>query len=210
LLGSTLACAHPSAAPTPELSSQPPELSSQPPELSPQPPRVEAPVASTAPEPEPEEIELPYDDSPIEADVDGDGEPERIAWDCADPATLQVGAAKLTRALGQSEIVGCTLAVVALAPGSRERFVYYRSDEHEEVGPPTHILYRYRDATLVELWSGTGDLTLYDDGSWATVESSCFETRWETEFTRNRWDGSGVVETVETESEPNEGGCDEP
>lgn len=146
---------------------------------------------------------------PYSMDVDGDGTKDRITIACEDPETVRVGEAKAERELGLSDMVGCAFGVVDLDPSPEgiENFVLYIGYDHEEVGPPIHVLYRYADGRLTEVWADDGDIEFRADGSWRLSSSVCFDDEgWRTATQTNRWDGDRVTTKTKREKTPLEPG----
>lgn len=183
----------------------------------------EAPAGVEPAEVEPAEVE--WVESPLEADLDGDGKPETIAWSCGGKLSLRVGRARVREAYRLSEEMGCTAAVVALRPGEAARQLVVTIDEHEEVGPDLHFFYAYRGGKLEPLWSEKASVEVLVDGSWVTETSDCFDGtvcdgdpacveapgELVTTIGRHRWDGAAVTsEAHEERMAVSPGGCAEP
>jgi hypothetical protein len=161
----------------------------------------------------PESAEVDWVESPLRADLDGDGKPESISWSCGGRLSIKVGRARVSEAYDVVEEHGCSAAVVTLRPGEAERQLVFAIDEHEEVGPDLCFLYAYRKGKLEQLWSDKVSLDFLVDGSWVTETSDCYEARGyiATLTGRHRWDGNDVTsEESEDRTPVQEGDCAEP
>ncbi len=161
-----------------------------------------------------ESAEVDWQESPLRADLDGDGAPEEIRWSC-DLRTLRinVGRAKARASYSVSELIGCTAAVITLRPGEATRQLVVTIDEHDEVGPDLHFIYVYRRSRLERLWSAAASVDFLVDGSWVTQTSDCHEAAGVlvTDTRRHRWSGARVTSAasqVRTPVAP--GDCAEP
>jgi hypothetical protein len=163
-----------------------------------------------------ESAEVDWQESPLEADLDGDGVPEAIQWSCGpSPQTLRisVGRAKTRVKYRVSELIGCVAALVALRPDGSTRQLVFTIDEHDEVGPDLHFIYAYRGSRLERVWSGAASVDFLVDGTWVTETSDCDEASGysTTTTSRHRWSGAKVATVIQKERTPVEpGGCDEP
>lgn len=185
------------------------------------PPRASAAegAATTEAEPAPAADELPasaeaeWVESPLEADLDGDGVAESIAWTCGGTLTLEVGRARLQEAYSLVEEQGCGAAVVALRPGGAARQLMIVIDEHDEVGPDLHLMVAYREGRLETVWSDRASVDVLVDGSWVTETHACYEgAGYLATYTgRHRWDGEAVTSEEDESRTPVEpGDCAEP
>jgi hypothetical protein len=163
-----------------------------------------------------ESAEVDWQESPLEADLDGDGVPEAIQWSCGQgPQTLRiaVGRAKTRVKYRVSELIGCIAAVVTLRPDEATRQLIFTIDEHEEVGPDLHFIYAYRKAKLALVWSGTANVDFLVDGTWVAETSDCDDVAGylTTTTSRHRWNGAKVTSVVKKDRTPVEpGGCADP
>lgn len=162
-----------------------------------------------------ESAEVDWQESPLTADLDGDGVPEAIAWSCGQgPQTLRiaVGRAKTRVRYRVSELIGCIAAVVTLRPDEATRQLIFTIDEHEEVGPDLHFIYAYRGSKLALIWSGAANVDFLVDGTWVAETSDCDDASgYLTTTTRHRWNGAKVTSVVRQERTPvAPGGCADP
>lgn len=180
------------------------------------PTRLPASDESEPVEPEPvelEPVELEWEDSPFQADLDGDGTPESITWSCGGTLVLTVGRAEVREEYQIVEEMSCGAAVVALLPRGTTRQLMVSIDEHEEVGPDLVMLYAYRDGRLEALWSDKAAVEFRADGSWTTETSDCYESHGyrATWYGQHRWDGNEVAsEEHEVRDAVEAGDCAEP
>lgn len=160
-----------------------------------------------------ESAELDWQESPLRADLDGDGVPEEIQWSCDQSLRIAVGRAKTRVKYRVSELIGCAAAVVALRPDDAARQLVFTIDEHDEVGPDLQFIFTYRGSRLERLWSGAADIDIRVDGTWVTETSDCDDAAGYSTTTtvRHRWDGARVASVVRKERTPVEpGGCADP
>ncbi len=160
-----------------------------------------------------ESAELDWQESPLRADLDGDGVPEEIQWSCDQSLRIAVGRAKTRVKYRVSELIGCAAAVVALRPDDAARQLVFTIDEHDEVGPDLQFIFTYRGSRLERLWSGAAAIDIRVDGTWVTETSDCDDAAGYSTTTtvRHRWDGARVASVVRKERTPVEpGGCADP
>lgn len=159
---------------------------------------------------------IDWHESPLEADLDGDGVLEAIEWSCGQsPQTLRiaVGRAKTRVKYRVSELIGCAAALVALIPEEVGQQLVFTVDEHDEVGPDQHFIYTYRRSRLERIWSGAAHVEFLVDGTWVTETSDCNDASGfiTTTTSRHRWNGAKVTSVVQKERTPVEpGGCADP
>jgi hypothetical protein len=162
---------------------------------------------------EPEEVDLEWEDSPFQADLDGDGTPESITWSCGGTLVLTVGRAEVREEYQIVEEMSCGGAVVALLPSGTTRQLMISIDEHEEVGPDLVMLYAYLDGRLELVWSDKAAVRFLADGSWTTETSDCYESHGyrATWYGQHRWDGKDVASEEQEVRDPmGPGDCAEP
>lgn len=162
---------------------------------------------------EPEEVDVEWEDSPFQADLDGDGTPESITWSCGGTLVLTVGRAEVREEYQIVEEMSCGAAAVALVPRGATRQLVISIDEHEEVGPDLVMLYAYLDGSLELLWSDKAAVRFLSDGSWTTETSDCYESHGyrATWYGQHRWDGQAVTSKEQEVRDPMEpGDCAEP
>ncbi len=163
-----------------------------------------------------ESVTVDWQQSPLEADLDGDGTSEVIQWSCGQaPQTLriEVGRAKTRVKYRVSELIGCAAALVTLRPEEATRQLVFTVDEHDEVGPDRHFIYTYRRSKLERIWSGAAHVDFLVDGTWVTETSDCDDASGFITTTRSRhlWNGAKVASVVQKERTPVEpGGCADP
>jgi len=172
------------------------------------------PAEALSEEPEaPASAEVEWVDSPLQADLDGDGKPESISWTCGGTLGIRVGRARVSEAYHLVEERDCSAGLVVLQPSEATRQLVFTIDEHEEVGPDLHFLYAYREGKLEQLWTDKVTLDFLVDGSWVTETSECYEGAGylETIAGLHRWDGATVTSEQSKSRTPVEpGDCAEP
>ncbi|MEX1361751.1 MAG: hypothetical protein AB1Z98_01395 [Nannocystaceae bacterium] len=137
---------------------------------------------------EPELLDIELDDGPLEADLDGDGRVEAIAWTCSEDKTeITIGKATLEATLGFADLIGCSAAVVDLDPGRRGVQLWLLADEHEEAGPDRNFVLGYRRGKIQTLWVEELDFSPTTDGSWTTESYECDEAQRLHRTTNTRW-----------------------
>lgn len=219
-----LACTKP--APNPQVASDlPPTSTTRAPTPSraatpePTPPTTAAPDPQPTPEPQPpaepdpERADVEWVDSPLQADLDGDGVAEPIRFTCGPDLRITVGRTKTKQTYRVSELIGCSAAIVTLRPGEPTRQVVFTIDEHEEVGPDLHFLYAYAHGKLERVWSDSGEIEFLLDGRWTSATYDCDDVAGFSTITtlRHRWDGTTVTSETQQQRTPIEpGACADP
>ncbi|MBT8492560.1 MAG: hypothetical protein KJO07_05835 [Deltaproteobacteria bacterium] len=158
----------------------------------------------------PDQVYPDFVGSPLTADLDGDGKPETIAFECTPTRVeIKVGAARAREKVGISELVGCSAAVVQVGEGKTKQLVVVPG-EHEEVGPSDHFMYTFRSGKLRRIWSAVAEVTFLADRSWTTSNSDCDDEakEWTTVTIVHRFDGQQVSSQSKTTKSPvDEDGC---
>lgn len=209
------ACTPPPPPDPPTVAAAPVEPAVAPTPVTPLGPATPATPAPATP-PEPERADAEWVESPIEADLDGDGKPESIRFTCGSTLSVTIGRAKATEKVRISELVGCLGAVVDLRPGGAMRHVVFTVDEHEEVGPDTQFLFAYQAGKAKRIWSEVGDVTFFVDGSWVTESTDCDDAAGfiTTTTRRHRLSDGGATSVTTTErlerTAVAPGGCADP
>ncbi len=119
------------------------------------------------------ELDDAYQEAAFDADLDGDGRPERVEFTCDPTIAIVVCEARATVDVQISELMGCYAAAVPLRPGSSTRHVLVTAQEHEEVGPPEHAIFEVDGAAARAIWQGEGALTVLRRGGWLTDDTDC-------------------------------------
>lgn len=114
-----------------------------------------------------------YQDAAFDADLDGDGQPERVEFTCDPTIAIVVGEARAHADVQISELMGCAAAAVPLRAGSPARHVLVTAYEHEEVGPPEHAIFEVEGGAARAIWQGEGQLTVLRGGAWITDDTDC-------------------------------------
>jgi hypothetical protein len=151
-----------------------------------------------------------FTSEPFEVDVDGDGAADKVSFSCDGEMNLRVGAwSGGSPAMEGMDVMSCDAAAVAMGGAGRQ--VIVRANQHEEEGPPYHVMFALVDGELTVVWDGQGELLMHQRG-WKLATTECDEeaAAFIVRTTTYTLNGRSVDSSEAEDRQPLEGQCDGP